>query len=72
MAFGSLKEILDLCGEKEMPFWRVILQDDMNERNVSEEESFHQMQELWDAMLLAASLYDKNLKSSSGLVGGDL
>lgn len=71
MAFGGLEEILELCGREELPFWRAVLRDDMNERNVTEEESVRQMEELWDAMLLAASLYDKKLKSHSGLVGQD-
>ncbi|MDY3917956.1 MAG: L-serine ammonia-lyase, iron-sulfur-dependent, subunit alpha [Candidatus Limivivens sp.] len=71
MAFGSLDEILHMCTEKGIPFWKAVLRDDMNERNVSEEESRRQMEELWDAMLLAASLYDQKLQSRSGLVGGD-
>lgn len=71
MAFGSLKEILHICEEEQMPFWKVVLQDDMNERNVSEEESLEQMHRLWEAMQQAAASYDKKLKSQSSLVGGD-
>ncbi|MDO5390678.1 MAG: L-serine ammonia-lyase, iron-sulfur-dependent, subunit alpha [Eubacteriales bacterium] len=71
MAFGSLNEILQICEEEQMPFWKVVLRDDMNERNVSEEESLAQMQQLWEAMQQAAASYDKKLKSQSSLVGGD-
>lgn len=71
MAFGSLKEILHICEEEQMPFWKVVLRDDMNERNVSEEESLEQMHRLWEAMQQAAASYDKKLKSQSSLVGGD-
>ena len=71
MAFESLKEILHLCEEEQMPFWKAVLRDDMNERNVSEEESLEQMHRLWEAMQQAAASYDKNLKSQSSLVGGD-
>ena len=71
MAFGALEEILEQCSREGEPFWRVVLKDDINERNVTEEESIRQMEELWDAMLLAAALYDKKLNSHSGLIGGD-
>lgn len=71
MAFGSLSEILHICKEEQMPFWKAVLRDDMNERNVSEEESLEQMHRLWEAMQQAAAFYDKNLKSQSSLVGGD-
>ena len=71
MAFGALEEILEQCSREGEPFWRVVLKDDINERNVTEEESIRQMEELWDAMLLAAALYDKKLTSHSGLTGGD-
>lgn len=71
MAFGSLKEILQLCNKEQMPFWKAVLRDDMNERNVSEEESLEQMHRLWEAMQQAAASYDKKLKSQSSLVGGD-
>ena len=71
MAFGSLSEILHLCEEEQMPFWKAVLRDDMNERNVSEEESLEQMHRLWEAMQQAAASYDKKLKSQSSLVGGD-
>ena len=63
MAFGSLSEILHICKEEQMPFWKAVLRDDMNERNVSEEESLAQMHRLWEAMQQAAASYDKNLKS---------
>lgn len=36
MAFGSLSEILHICEEEQMPFWKVVLRDDMNEREVGE------------------------------------
>ena len=62
MAFGALEEILEQCSREGEPFWRVVLKDDINERNVTEEESIRQMEELWDAMLLAAALYDEKIK----------
>ena len=69
--FGSIKEILDKCESGGMEFWRVILEDDMSDRNVDENESAQKMRELWDAMYQAAKGYDGSIKSASGLSGGD-
>lgn len=71
MAFESMNDILAACEERTLSFWQVILEDDMNERNASREESLKQMRALWGAMLHAAEGYDGSLKSRSGLVGGD-
>ena len=69
--FGSIKEILDKCERDGREFWRVILEDDMSDRNVDENESAGKMRELWDAMYQAAKGYDGSIKSASGLSGGD-
>lgn len=71
MAFESLQDIVTICNEKQKEFWRVVLEDDCDERKVSTEDSMKQMKEIWDAILLAASTYEKDLTSSSGLVGKD-
>jgi len=71
MSYNSIQDIIQFCHTKKILFWEAILQDDMNERNVSKEESLEKMKELWDAIVLAGSNYDKKLMSSSGLVGGD-
>ena len=69
--FGSIKEILDKCESEGREFWRVILEDDMSDRNVDENESAQKMRELWDTMYQAAKGYDGSIKSASGLSGGD-
>ena len=71
MSYQSFEQVLQKCHTEEKEFWRVILEDDMAERNVSEEDSMEHMRVTWDAMLLAAATYEGNLNSSSGLVGGD-
>lgn len=71
MALDSLQEICNKCNLEKKPFWQIIVEDDMNERKVTIEESFLQMRDTWDAMLFAAASYDKEETSSSGLVGGD-
>lgn len=71
MSYNSMKEIIEICDKENLSFWEVILQDDMNSRQVSKEASMNTMKTLWSAMLLAGKNYDKNIHSSSGLVGGD-
>lgn len=70
MAYHALKDILDYCKTYRKEFYEAILEDDMEERKVSREESMKQMYIMWDAMLLASTAYEGNLKSASGLVGG--
>lgn len=71
MAYTSIQEILTICDTEEISFFEAVLQEDMRERGVSREDSIEKMTNLWDAMLAAAHSYDTNLKSPSGLVGGD-
>ena len=71
MSYQSFEQVLQKCHTEEKEFWQVILEDDMAERNVSLQESMEHMRATWDAMLLAAVTYEGDLKSSSGLVGGD-
>lgn len=71
MSFQSLKEIVTNAKEQNKPFFRIILEDDMSERMVSEEESFLTMQNMYDTMRRADESYDGKMKSASGLVGND-
>ena len=71
MSYQSFKEITDICKEQNKEFWQVIMEEDMFERNVSEEDSWSKMCDTWDAMLFSAATYEKDLYSKSGLVGGD-
>ena len=71
MSYQSFEEIINVCTSENKEFWQVILEDDTAERNVTIEESMHQMQRTWEAMLNSAESYEGDLKSQSGLVGGD-
>lgn len=71
MSFKSLSEILDLCGAKDKAFWEVVIEDDMNERLSTKEDSLEKMKQLYLSMKHADQSYDKSLKSESKLVGGD-
>ena len=71
MAFSKIFEILKIAQEQKLPFWEVILNDDRLERNASREESLNRMEKLLDAMILADKNYNPELRSQSGMSGGD-
>lgn len=71
MSFSRLSDILEITKERHIKFWEVILKDDMQERNVSREESFETMRKMYREMHDADARYDSSLRSVSGMAGGD-
>ena len=71
MSFSKMSEIIEVSQTKNLPLWKVILEDDVQERKVTEKESFSRMEKMLDAMLEADKKYDPNLRSQSGLSGRD-
>ncbi len=71
MSFKKLSEIISIGKKSNLPFWQVVINDDMKERNVSFEDSFKQMEKMLDAMISADKNYSPKLRSNSGLSGGD-
>lgn len=70
MAFQSLEEIMQKCETEKSGFWEEVLKDDMNERNVSREDSLEKMLHMWEAMEEEVETYEADISSHSGLVGG--
>lgn len=50
MSLDSMKEIFDLMAEKNKPFWEVVLEDDMETRQVTRNQSMAKMLLTWQAM----------------------
>lgn len=71
MALNSMQEIFEKAASRSIPFWRVVLETDMEERQVTEEQSMEKMRAAWHAMLESAVSYQGDQRSRSGLVGGD-
>lgn len=67
--YKSLEELCEIEKETGKPFWKIVQEDDCREQGITEEESFAQMQKMYEAMQYADAHYDENLKSASGLVG---
>ena len=71
MALDSMREIFDRMAEEGKPFWEIVLETDMEERQVSRSQSMAKMLTMWQAMVDAADNYTGRRRSVSGLVGGD-
>ena len=71
MAYKSLEDICNIAKQENIPFWEVIRGDDCRERQVSPEESFAMMEQMYLAMEKADQKYRGDQKSHSGMAGGD-
>ena len=71
MSLDSMKEIFDRMEQEGKPFWEIVLETDMDERQVTRNQSMAKMLITWQAMADAADSYTGRRKSVSGLVGGD-
>ncbi len=71
MVLDSMKEIFEQMETMDLPFWEVVLRYDMEDRQVSRNQSMAKMLTTWQAMVDAADAYTGTRRSVSGLVGGD-
>ena len=71
MALDSMQEIIDEALSSKKEVWQVVLGVDEDERQVSEQDSLDRMRYTWKAMLDSVDGYQSDLRSVSGLVGGD-
>ena len=71
MALDSMQEIFEKMQEGQKPFWKVVQDTDVEERQVTPEASFEKMRMTGKAMLETVDTYRGDLRSLSGLVGGD-
>ncbi len=69
--YESIEEIIESEQNNGLPFWKQIQLDDCKERDVSEEESFENMKNMYITMKDSVKNYDPALRSNSGLVGGE-
>ncbi len=71
MSLDSMREIFDRCQKEGKLFWEIVLETDMEDRQVTRKQSMAKMLLTWNAMQEAADAYTGNARSVSGLVGGD-
>lgn len=68
MAFHSIESLLAAAGDK--PLWQAVQEDDCRDRGVERSDSQERMETLWRAMVNSVAQYDRERRSTSGLVGG--
>ena len=71
MNLDSMEELMEASRTTGREAWRVILDADMEERQVTEEQSLTRMEYTWKAMLESVDRYEGSRRSVSGMVGGD-
>lgn len=71
MSFSSLQEIFAQCQEKKRSFWQAVLENESQESGCPKEEIWEKMRGYYQVMVQADRDYDGNLRSSSGLSGGE-
>ena len=69
--YKSLAEICEVEKKEGIPFWKIVQQADCVETGMSETVAFEKMRVMYQAMKEADDRYEGDLKSSSGLVGGE-
>lgn len=67
----SLQQLIEQAQSTGRSLWEVVLEEDMQQRQVSAEQSMDKMQRIWQAMEEASRSYTGQRRSVSGLVGGD-
>ena len=71
MGLDSMQEIFDKIHAENKSFWEVVQDTDVEEREVTPEQSFEKVRTTWRAMLETDTNYRDDRRSLSGLVGGD-
>ena len=71
MAFNTIEEMIRQAEAQNLPIWQYILRTEAADQDAPEEEIFENMRRMYQAMRQADAAYDKDLRSASGLSGGD-
>ena len=69
--FRSFIELQELCDEMQLPAWQAIQRDDARDQDIRTDVSWEKMCRLWAVMKASVEGYDPNMRSRSGLVGGE-
>lgn len=69
--YQSFQEIINIEKNTGKSFWEIVRDDDCKEMEITPEDAFRKMTEMYEAMRSADASYDPTLSSASGLVGKD-
>ena len=71
MNYKTLQELVSLAQSEEKEFWEIVVKEEAISQNTQSELVFEQMRKMYQAMKRSVDQYDPNLKSPSGMSGGD-
>lgn len=69
--YQSFQEIINIEKTSGKSFWEIVRDDDCKEMELTAQEAFDRMKDMYEAMRNADASYDPGLSSASGLVGRD-
>lgn len=69
--YHSISDLIKLSIDNNQEIWQVVLTGQAQDKMMSERDVFAQMKQMYRAMKSADELYDWQLKSPSGMAGGD-
>ena len=69
--YHSISDLVKLSIDNNQEIWQVVLTGQAHDKMMSERDVFAQMKQMYRAMKSADELYDWQLKSPSGMAGGD-
>lgn len=69
--YKSISDLLRLSKEEKLEIWELIVKAEAQSKMISEDEVFSNMKKMYSFMKQADDNYDKDLKSPSGMTGGD-
>ena len=69
--YQSFQEIINIEKTSGKSFWEIVRDDDCKEMEITAQEAFDRMKDMYEAMRSADASYDPDLSSASGLVGQD-
>ena len=67
MSLDSMKEIFDRMEAEHKPFWEIVLETDMDERQVTRQQSMAKMLTTWQYMVDAADTMYRSEEHTSEL-----
>ena len=71
MEYHSIRQLEKLCKTEKKPVWKIVLKAEQTETDETEKQIFERMRQMYHEMKAADEGYDAELRSASGMAGGD-
>ena len=71
MEYHSIRLLEELCKTEQKPVWKIVLKAEQTETDETEKQIFERMRQMYHEMKAADEGYAAELRSASGMAGGD-